>query len=211
MNCTEFERALPEVLEGGHTLEQQAHLDSCPACSSLLADLNDISSQAKLLVETDEPSPRVWNAIEGQLRKEGLIRSSAPAPATALHWFPRWRMAWLVPVAAALAIVAGVKLYYPSHVVETPPVAKQILLPPGTNPPVVSSDDQQFLNTVAAKHPARRAKYRDDMNDANAFIRDAEQTLKKDPGDVYAQQMLINAYEQKQMLFDLAVDRTSGQ
>lgn len=211
MNCTEFERVLPEVLEGGHTLEQQAHLDSCPACSSLLADLNDITGQAKSLMAADEPSPRVWNAIEAQLRKEGLIRSSAPTPATAVRWYPRWRMAWLVPVAAALAIIAGVKLYYPSHVVETPPVAKQILLPPGTNPPAVSSDDQQFLNTMATKRPARRAKYREDMDDANAFIRDAQQALKNDPGDVYAQQMLINAYEQKQMLFDLAVDRSSGQ
>ncbi len=62
MNCLEFERDLPECIEGKPTLEQQAHLDSCPTCSGLLLDLNAIASQGKLLAETDEPSPSVWNS-----------------------------------------------------------------------------------------------------------------------------------------------------
>ena len=64
---------------------------------------------------------------------------------------------------------------------------------------------------MAAGRPARQARYRADIDDANAFIHDAEQVLKSNPGDVYAQQMLMNAYEQKQMLYDLAVDRSSLQ
>ena len=72
MNCVEFERIL---LEDGRIPEQQAHLDSCSVCASLLADLDFISSQAKSLVALNEPSPAVWNAIEAQLRREGLIRA----------------------------------------------------------------------------------------------------------------------------------------
>jgi hypothetical protein len=206
MNCLEFERILPEVLEGGHTAERQAHLNSCPTCSNLLADLNDISVQAKTLADFAEPSPIVWNAIEAGLRSEGLIRRSAPAPATP-PWFRRWQTAWLVPVAAALAIVVGIKLYRPAGAGENI-TARHLVVAPGATVRAVSSEDEQLLKTM---RPARQARYHDDMADANAFIKDAKEALQNNPGDVYAQQMLINAYEQKQMLYDLAVDRSSVQ
>jgi hypothetical protein len=72
----------------------------------------------------------------------------------------------------------------------------------------VSHEDQVLLNTVAARVPAQRARYRADLDSANSFIQDAEQSIKDDPNDIYTQQMLINAYAQKQMLYDLAVDRS---
>jgi len=58
---------------------------------------------------------------------------------------------------------------------------------------------------------AQRASYRADLDEANAFIRDAEQSVRNNPNDVYSQQLLINAYDQKQMLYDLAVDRSGGE
>ena len=72
----------------------------------------------------------------------------------------------------------------------------------------VSHEDQVLLNTVATRVPAQRARYRADLESANSFIQDAEQSIKDDPNDIYTQQMLINAYAQKQMLYDLAVDRS---
>jgi len=210
MNCPEFERILPEVLEGGHTAERQAHLNSCSTCSNLLADLSDISVQAKTLADSAEPSPIVWNAIEAQLRSEGLIRRSAPAPATP-PWFRRWQNLWFVPVAAALAIVVGIKFYHPAGAGENIQTARHIVVTPGATVRPVSSEDQQFLDAVATRHPARQARYLADKHNADAFIDDAKEVVKDNPGDVYAQQMLINAYEQKQMLYDLAVDRSSGQ
>lgn len=205
MNCVEFERDLPEVLEGSHTPEQQAHMDSCPVCRGLLTDLNFISSQAKTLVAVEEPGPHLWHMLEAQLRNEGLIREPR-AERERTNIFARWRTAWLVPVAVA-ALVAGLKMYHPAGAGDNVPVAKA---PAETAPnaiAVVSKEDQQMMNTVAARVPAQQARYRADLNDANAFIRDAEQSLKDDPNDVYTQQMLINAYAQKQMLYDLAVDR----
>lgn len=207
MNCVEFERVL---LEGEHTPEQQAHLDSCPACSNLVADFDLISSRAKLLLASDEPSAAVWNALEARLRSEGLIRSAESRQAVGIDFFRRWRSAWLVPVAAVLVLVAVVRLHRPAGAGDNAPIAKQVT----TKVPLaakVSPDDQQMLNTVASRPPAQLAKYRADLDDANAFIRDAEQAAKNDPNDVYRQQMLINAYEQKQMLYDLAVDHVAEQ
>ncbi len=76
MTCEEFERVLPEV-ENDRSREQKFHLDACTSCADLVADLNAISQQARLLRDTDEPSPRVWNSIEVALLQEGLIRETA--------------------------------------------------------------------------------------------------------------------------------------
>lgn len=214
MDCVEFERVLPEYMEGAHYPEQQAHLNSCPACSGLVSDLDSISSQAKLLLAADEPRPAVWTALEARLRSEGLIRSSEPVPIRVHEsWLHRWRTAWLVPVAAALALFAFVKLYHPAGAGDNLPVAKHTDAVTGGAEKVaktaVSREDQQYLNTVAARPPAQLARYRTDLDQANAFIRDAEESLKADPNDPYMQQMLLNAYEQKQMLYELAVDRSS--
>lgn len=210
MNCVEFERVM---LEGEHTPEQQAHLSSCSACANLTADLEFISSQAKTLLASEEPSPAVWNALEAQLRREGLIRGPQPER-PAFDFFRRWRMAWLVPVAAALAIVIGVRLHQPTGAGENiastaQPASQQVQ--PSPRAPAFSGDDQQLLNTVAERPTAQRARYSADLDQANAFIRDAEAEFKSDPNDAYRQQMLMNAYEQKQMLYDLAIDRIGEQ
>lgn len=220
MTCFEFERGLPECIEGQPSPEQQAHLSSCPSCSGLLLDLNSIASQANLLSAIDEPSAAVWNALEQRLRSEGLIRRSEPSyfPAEVKPSFvQRWRAAWLVPVAAVLAVVAVVKLYHPAKVGDNNRVARQAQ-PAAQEPvqnarlkpkPALSHEDQQFLSTVASRPPAQLAKFRSDLDQANAFIEDAQASLEQDPNDVYMQQMLMNAYEQKQMLYQLAVDDSS--
>jgi hypothetical protein len=120
----------------------------------------------------------------------------------------RWST-WLVPVAAAMIIAVGIKLYHPRGAGDKETVARQV----APTPPVqkVSAEDTMIMNTVAARPPAQRASYRADLDRANAFIRDAEQSVRNDPNDVYSQQLLINAYDQKQMLYDLAVDRSEGE
>jgi hypothetical protein len=198
------------LLEGEQTPEQLAHLNSCSSCSNLLADLDLISNQAKSLLAADEPSPAVWNALESRLRREGIIRLGESAHPSFGDLFWRWRTAWLVPAAAALILVGVVRLHHPAPAGDNAPIAKQsVATPPVTA--AVSNDDQQLLKTVASRPPAQRARYRANLDDANAFIRDAQDAIRNDPNDAYRQQMLINAYEQKQMLYQLAVDNVSEQ
>jgi hypothetical protein len=224
MNCFEFERVLPDYLDGEHTAELQAHLQSCSSCSDLLADLNFISSEARLLQDSVDPSPAVWNALEIQLRREGLIREAedqgkirevVPARSSLSDFFRRRRAAWLVPVAAALVIAGGLKLYRPAGAGDTNPVARVNAPASGTPESQassqVSNEDQQMLSTVAAHFPSQQARYRQNLDQANSYIRDAQQSIRNDPNDVYSQDLLINAYEQKQMLYDLAVNRSGGQ
>jgi len=213
MNCVQFERGLPDYLEGGHTSEHQAHLNSCSSCSGLLADLNFISSQASSLQALEEPSPRVWNQLEATLRREGLIRPPIVAHSPLVDFFSRWRPYCLKTIAAALIIAAGIKLYHPPKAGDNAPIAKQTAppKPAAHTPAVVSNEDREILSRVASRPPAQQASYRADLDAANSFIRDVEASVKSDPNDVYLQQMLVDAYQQKQMLYDLAVDRSLGE
>jgi hypothetical protein len=204
MTCEEFERVLPE-LGSGHGIEQEEHLRSCSACSDLVADLNAISQQARFLKSSEEPSPWVWNSIEIALRQEGLIcqpQAGASRPPVPLLG---WKLRWLVPLAAAFLVAFGVLM----HQHRTASVAER------RNPPVgvvtadaMAGEDVQLLNTVAERMPSMRASYEANLRLVNAYIRDAEQSAHNDPNDEVAQQYLRNAYEQKAMVYQMALDRS---
>jgi hypothetical protein len=74
MTCAEFQKLLPQLYESGNTAEGHDHLQGCETCSDLVADLNYIAEQAKLLLPMRDPSPQVWNKIQNSLEREGLIK-----------------------------------------------------------------------------------------------------------------------------------------
>jgi hypothetical protein len=74
MNCAEFQKVLPYIIESGGNLDEEEHLRTCPVCSDLVADLKYIADQAKLLVPMEDPSPRVWDGIRGALENGEPVR-----------------------------------------------------------------------------------------------------------------------------------------
>jgi predicted anti-sigma-YlaC factor YlaD len=70
MNCSEFQQRLPELFESGEDLSDDEHLRSCENCRALIADLNYIAQQAKLLLPIHDPSPGVWDGIQAALKNE---------------------------------------------------------------------------------------------------------------------------------------------
>jgi hypothetical protein len=207
MTCEEFERVLPE-LEGDHNAEQEQHLKSCSHCSDLVADLNAIVAEAHFLAGEEEPSPRVWNSLEIALRREGLIRDSRPelvsSPPRA-----RWKPIWLAPLAACLLVVFGLLIY------ERGGIAPQTAHQEGSSnsvsaelqPEAIPAEQDQLLKMVEARAPAMRAGYESEFRAVNAYIRDAESSARSNPNDEIAQQYLTNAYEQRAMLYQMAMDR----
>ena len=199
MNCIEFLQALPEGPESHGTLDFDKHLASCPACEGLAADLDLISREARELAEYEEPSPRVWNAIALQLRQEGLIRD----PQQQVLLLPAKRRRWnpfviAAPLAAVL-VLAGV--LFRGDLWTTPT--------PTATAPIVDKADQQILESVAAQTPELKDAYKEDLDRVNAYIHDAEMTLKANPEDQAAQQELMDAYQQKNMVYAMAMDQAS--
>ena len=78
MNCAEFQKILPFIIETGGSKDDEEHLRTCPVCSDLVQDLRYIADAAKMLVPMEDPSPKVWSGIEKTLEQEGLIRPSGP-------------------------------------------------------------------------------------------------------------------------------------
>jgi hypothetical protein len=203
MNCTELERSLAEITDGSGK-EQQVHLKTCAACSDLLADLNTITFQAAELRATDEPSPRVWNSIEIALRREGLIRTPGTQRPRIASFSARWGWSrWLVPAAAALLFAVGIYLKPKSAGPETAEIA-----PPAAAEPYGGMNDSELLQEVSERSPVMKAQYEDNLRHANDYIRDAQSTVDSNPNDEDARRSLMEAYEQKAMLFEMAADRS---
>lgn len=215
MNCTEFQEILPEVFEGGRTAEQAAHLKSCPRCSGLLADLDLIAREARQLQELAEPSPRVWNSIEIELRREGVIHELPSGPVLVAPHARPWNLgAWLAPVAALALVAFGIGVYQrglrspqsPPQLTATAPA--QISNPQSAKSQPASNEDQQLLAAVASRSPAMRAQYASNLQNVNAYIRDAEESAQADPNDEEAQQIVMDAYEQRAAVYEMALDRS---
>ena len=70
-----------------------------------------------------------------------------------------------------------------------------------------SDEDQQFLSVVSTLAPATRATYENELQAVNADIRETQAYVNRNPGDVDARQHLMEAYQQKALLYQIALDR----
>lgn len=215
MNCAQFQEVLPDVIDGGRNAEQEAHLQSCSICSSLVAELDLIAGEARQLQAVADPAPRVWNSIEIALRQEGLIREPLLRPTLVPPVKRRWSLPWLAPVAAVALLAFGVFVYQrvsnqPQPVANLPTAPAAVTnIQTARNLKIVNNkDDQQLLEAVGSRAPAMQAAYASNLENVNAYIRDAEESAQADPNDEEAQQVVMDAYEQRATIYEMALDRS---
>ncbi|MBZ5628947.1 MAG: hypothetical protein LAO06_08780 [Acidobacteriia bacterium] len=201
MNCAEFQKVLPYIIETGGNTEEERHLRECLVCSDLVEDLKYIVEQAKLLVPMEDPSPRVWEEIKASLEREGRIKRArlkgrllGPIP-----WIGALGAIILVAFAAFL-VERGRQQQASASVENTTPPLQTISL----NTVPTEQDDEQLLQQVAASRPSSASAYQSNLDQVNASIADAKRTLEQNPDDEDARQSLIRAYQQKALLYELA-------
>jgi len=209
MNCVELQKSLAES-DDGSSAEQKAHLKSCAECSALFAELNRITSGAIQLRAADEPSPRVWNSIEIALRREGLIRDRCVSRSLIPSFGSRWGWArWMVPAAAALLIAVGVYVRQRSQPMQfAENTARPAVAATVPSLEIAGLNDDDLLQAISQQAPELRAQYEDNLRHANQYIQDAESDVAANPNDEEARRSLLVAYQQKAMLFELALDRS---
>ncbi|HWZ83349.1 MAG TPA: hypothetical protein VNW47_12020 [Terriglobales bacterium] len=66
-----------------------------------------------------------------------------------------------------------------------------------------STSDQKLLDGVS---PDMRSAYETQLRAVNAYIRDADAYVRRNPDDEDARQHLMDAYEQREMLYQMALD-----
>jgi hypothetical protein len=206
MNCVELQQSLAEV-EDGSSVEQKAHLRACPACSALAKELNLIAAAARELQAADEPSPRVWNSIEIALRQEGLIRPQRAGRPLVPSFSARWGSArWLVPAAAMLLLALGIYVRRESMPLPNQLAQRTSATLPVANPSDLNDDD--LMQEVAMNAPAMKQQYQENLRQVNESIVDAQGVVDESPNDEDARRSLMDAYQQKSMLFEMAMDRS---
>ncbi|MFP5379417.1 MAG: anti-sigma factor family protein [Vicinamibacteria bacterium] len=161
MRCEECLEQLGELVDGTVSPDGQRalerHLDACPDCRALAADLRTIRAAAFTL-ERHEPPARVWEALSARLADE-------PAPGTAGvgAWLPRGTAlhTWLA-AAAALVIVTAASVLSLLGTPDAPPDAPE---PPG------------LLETVQSELQQAEAHYQKAIDGLEAIAREDTGTL----------------------------------
>jgi hypothetical protein len=173
------------------------------------AELNLIAATAADLREVQEPSPRVWNSIEIALRQEGLIRPQRPSRSLLPSLSSRWAWArWMVPAAAILLITVGIYVRQNSLSRQLANDAAKVPASATVSDGAIAGlNDDDLLQEVAEQTPAMQAQYTDNLRRVNEYIQDAKGDVDANPNDEEARRSLIEAYQEKAMLFELAMDR----
>jgi hypothetical protein len=172
--------------------------------------LDSIVTAASQLQAADEPSPRVWNSIELALRREGLIRPQRAARPFVSSFGAQWGMArWLVPAAAMLLLVVGILVRResrPAGVDQQSSVAVPVATQSALNQAGLNDDD--LMQEVAANAPTMKMQYAENLRRVNESIRDSQGLVDESPNDAEARRSLMDAYQQKSMLFEMAMDHS---
>ncbi len=116
------------------------------------------------------------------------------------------------PVVAEAAVTPAVA---PSHTATAPasavPQLAQNTAPKkGTGKhvePASDPEDQQFLSVVSTLSPSMRVTYENQLQALNADIQETQAYVNRNPGDPDARQHLMDAYQQKALLYQIALDR----
>jgi hypothetical protein len=210
MTCVELQASLVEN-ENASSSEQRAHLKNCRECSALVADLLVIACAAGELRAAEDPSARIWKGIEAALRREGIIRpqriKGSLLPAFTGSW--GWTR-WMLPVAAGLLVTVGVlvRQHSASHQIASNESPSQPAFSEAGSDLGAGLNDADLMQEIDQQPPALQAEYSDSLRRANQYIADAKNVLSADPNDEEARRSLMEAYQQKAMLFEFALDRS---
>jgi hypothetical protein len=212
MNCQQFQETLPFIIESGGGGEDDSHLRECESCASLVQDLRYIAEQAKLLLPMHDPNPRVWRNIEQSLQREGLLPEGrmprlghTQKNSTSQTQAKSWTTLGGALALTAVIVFAVVLINYKPRPLQQTTLSAQNSAADSSQ---FNSDDQQLISQLSQQSPEAQRAYEASLRDVNAYIADAEQAARSNPGDASAQALLQDAYEQKEMVYQMATARS---
>ncbi len=159
---------------------------------------------------------RRWNAwwmapvAAAILAAGSYVVSHKPAPPVAKQKAPVFQGTSLAPVIAATPVTpAGAPTPRPI------PAPQQLAQNTVSQKPAIRHDvepasdpeDQQFLSAVSTLSPSMRVTYENQLQALNADIQETQAYVNRNPGDADARQHLMEAYQQKALLYQIALDR----
>jgi hypothetical protein len=224
ITCREFLAYLEPWMEGERPQDAQAHLRSCPRCSSVVCDLELIHTEARSWSAAEQDAPeRVWTLLRAQLEQEGLIRETIPASEDRAHdvahvavpragWFsslfPRLPrpvlagayLAALVAVAFALSGPVNKRVnearWLRGTQISTSPLSAQL-----------NFAEQNSNSYVARSNPDVTASLHQNLALVDKYIALCEKSVSEEPQNEVARDYLYEAYQQKADLLTQMTER----
>ena len=121
-------------------------------------------------------------------------------PAQKKSWTP---LGIAIAATSVLALAAMLINYHPSI-----PASPEAAAPSDGTTAALDGNDQKLVSQVSQNNPDVGKAYEASLKEVNSYISDAEQAISDDPDDAAAHQHLMDAYEQKAMLYDMATSRS---
>ena len=210
--CEQYVEAIQALVDGapGSRLaaDLDQHVEICPACRELMADLRRIREEARALPRL-EPPARVWAALESRLANSA-DESRVAGSRMLGGWMP-WA-AWFA-AAAALVIAVGAGIIWRT---EQPRHVDAVTSPAASEPaPNAASIEQEFR--FAAEHyeraiagleaieksnqgsldPQIAATLQRNLNLIDQAIAESRKAVESQPNSQPAQESLFEAFRQK--------------
>ncbi|HXW63378.1 MAG TPA: anti-sigma factor [Candidatus Acidoferrales bacterium] len=207
MNCSDFQDQLDRWMEGERSPNARAHLDECPACRSLVEDLNTISQVAHSIGAVQAaPSDRLWASLRTQLAQEGLIGGERRL--AVLGWFEGVLSAFPRPALAGAYLVAlvGVSLALAG------PGYQRFRWNQNSTRPLSAQLNTAEQNTMAMMNsdPAVAASLEKNLAIVDNYIALCEKSVQEEPESEIARDYLYDAYRQKADLLAQMTERGDG-
>jgi len=208
MQCNDFSQYAEHWMEGERHPDAAAHVDACPRCRVLVADLEAIQAAATQLVEAEvEPPARVWTAIRAQLKSEGIIRSWRwqEQLAEMLQVLPRPALAGAyVAFLVVAAVLASFEVRTRREQLAVPSLAQTTLASAQTQ---LTTVEQHTIRAMHQHNPAVRVSLQDNLAIVDNFIDLCEKSVREQPQNELAREYLYGAYQQKAELLATLMDR----
>lgn len=118
-------------------------------------------------------------------------------------------MGGLVALAAVLLIAIGLLSYRHTTTNDQRPVQiAEARVSPATAADSDADDDAKLIAHIQQTSPAMASTYDENLKSVNSYIAAVRSRLRDDPEDEQAREYLMRAYDQKAMLYDMAMERT---
>jgi hypothetical protein len=203
MRCSEFTQMSGQWMEGERNSAAASHIDACPRCRALVADL-EIIRKAGALFPEEEPPAYLWSSIKSKLEQEGLIRKPGPTPRVGfwgrLHPFGTFRPvlagAYLSAVIAA-AIVLGVQVKTTNSADQQ---AVWLLHTQKATTPLaaeLTSAETKAIPALQAQSNDITATLNRNLAIVDNMISLCEKSVREDPQNEMTRDYLYSAYQQK--------------
>jgi hypothetical protein len=219
MTCGHFHEELERYLDGDRSPAARAHLKSCAACSSVIADLKAIESEAhSWSAPLPEPPERVWVSLRSQLESEGIIKPGSPEAvhvASGSGWWSRLFQWAPRPVLAGayLAALVGFAFSF-SGVGSSTDVAwfRHGKVVPSSLSAQLNSVETRNVSTLGGSNSAVAASLHQNLDIVDNQIALCEKSVSEEPDNEVARDFLNEAYRQKaDLLTEISERGESGQ